>query len=79
MKTIDPSTISHFQLESGHSIAYRLLGPISEPDQNKKPRRLPLVLIHGLSAVGIVDWYPLENSLAEDRLGQQVRKSSKAP
>ncbi|KAG0141626.1 hypothetical protein CROQUDRAFT_663587 [Cronartium quercuum f. sp. fusiforme G11] len=57
---LDSAKISYCLLPTGHSIAYRVLGPESSP-------KLPFVLIQGLSGVGLVDWYPLANSMSSDR------------
>ncbi|GAA6034294.1 hypothetical protein JCM8097_003829 [Rhodosporidiobolus ruineniae] len=45
----------------GQCFAYKLLG------RQHLAHSTPLVLVHGLSAVGLVDWLPLAASLAEHR------------
>ena len=57
-----PAGTQIFERSDGHSFAYRLLGP--------KPREggpTPLVMITGLSAVGLMDWAPLDEQLAQER------------
>ena len=57
-----PAGTQIYERSDGHSFAYRLLGP--------KPREggpTPLVMITGLSAVGLVDWAPLDEDLAKER------------
>ncbi|GAA5999445.1 alpha/beta fold hydrolase [Rhodotorula paludigena] len=50
---------SLFERHDGYAFAYKVLG--------RNQRATPLVLVHGLSAVGLVDWLPLAQSLAEHR------------
>ncbi|GAA5913684.1 hypothetical protein JCM6882_008718 [Rhodosporidiobolus microsporus] len=50
---------SLFERHDGHTFAYKLLG-------RTRPAT-PLVLVHGLSAVGLVDWLPLAAELAKHR------------
>ncbi|GAA5949284.1 hypothetical protein JCM10213_006699 [Rhodosporidiobolus nylandii] len=50
---------SLFERSDGLTFAYKLLG--------RTQPATPLVLVHGLSAVGLLDWFPLAASLAESR------------
>ncbi|GAA6024445.1 hypothetical protein JCM10207_005766 [Rhodosporidiobolus poonsookiae] len=52
---------SLFDRHDGHTFAYKLLG------RAHAAQHPPLVLVHGLSAVGLIDWMPLAASLAEHR------------
>ncbi|KAK4702838.1 hypothetical protein P7C70_g3386, partial [Phenoliferia sp. Uapishka_3] len=57
------------------TLAYKVLGArsqvkVGQDGQIKKP--VPLVLVHGLSAVGLVDWLPLAEKLAQTRPGQSA-------
>lgn len=57
-----PSGTRTFARSDGQTFAYRLLGP-----QHREGGPLPLVMITGLSAVGLVDWHPLDADLARSR------------
>ncbi|GAA5845901.1 hypothetical protein JCM11251_006724 [Rhodosporidiobolus azoricus] len=50
---------SLFERHDGYTFAYKLLGRASSAT--------PLVLVHGLSAVGLVDWLPIATELAKLR------------
>ncbi|GAA5823908.1 hypothetical protein JCM3770_000336 [Rhodotorula araucariae] len=50
---------SLFERHDGYSFAYKVLG--------RSSAQTPLVLVHGLSAVGLVDWFPLAEALAAHR------------
>ncbi|KAI5474252.1 hypothetical protein MNV49_003765 [Pseudohyphozyma bogoriensis] len=58
----DNHAISLFRVPSRtpHSIAYKVLN-------RRRTDATPLVLVHGLSAVGTVDWMPLAQGLAKTR------------
>ena len=69
---------SLFRLTDGSSIAYKVLGGEEKrfPRTNGfsldgsadvRSKATPLVLVHGLSAVGLIDWSPLAESLARSR------------
>lgn len=49
------------------TLAYKVLGKKSN---SSNPATLPLVLIHGLSSVGLIDWSPLVEKLSESRQGK---------
>ncbi|BGP46357.1 hypothetical protein JCM10450v2_002199 [Rhodotorula kratochvilovae] len=55
------SALAHslFERHDGYSFAYKVLG--------RNSTAMPLVLVHGLSAVGLVDWFPLAEALAAHR------------
>ena len=57
-----PSGTQLYERGDGHTLAYRLLGP-----QPREGGPTPLVMITGLSAVGLVDWHPLDEELAKSR------------
>ncbi|KAL8280764.1 hypothetical protein RQP46_006768 [Phenoliferia psychrophenolica] len=48
------------------NLAYKVLGGRVASKAGAKPAT-PLVMVHGLSAVGLVDWLPLADKLAETR------------
>ncbi|GAA5851188.1 hypothetical protein JCM9279_007477 [Rhodotorula babjevae] len=50
---------SLFERHDGYAFAYKVLG--------RSHKATPLVLVHGLSAVGLVDWFPLAEALAAHR------------
>ncbi|KAL7338621.1 Alpha/Beta hydrolase protein [Rhodotorula toruloides] len=50
---------SLFERHDGLSFAYKVLG--------RNQHATPLVMVHGLSAVGLIDWMPLAASIAKHR------------
>lgn len=56
---------SLYEREDGQgTLAYKVLG------RNSTSTATPLVLIHGLSSAGLVDWSPLVEKLSESRQGK---------
>ncbi|BGP53734.1 hypothetical protein JCM8202_005506 [Rhodotorula sphaerocarpa] len=53
------SACSLYERPDGYSFAYKVLG--------RNQSAIPLVLVHGLSAVGLLDWNPLATELAKSR------------
>ncbi|KAH9808911.1 hydrolase/acyltransferase [Melampsora americana] len=64
MNVLDQSQICYCKLPSGHLIAYQVLKPRNQTSERKNT---PLILIHGLSGVGLIDWSPFSESLSYDR------------
>ncbi|KAM0748564.1 alpha/beta-hydrolase [Meredithblackwellia eburnea MCA 4105] len=58
-----PFAYSIYPRYDGHNFAYKILGTRN----NNNNSQTPLVLINGLSSVGLVDWLPLANHLAKSR------------
>ncbi|SCV69497.1 BQ2448_2517 [Microbotryum intermedium] len=56
-----PFAVSLFQRHDGYSFGYKVLG------REHLGVKTPLVLVHGLSAVGLVDWLPLAQHLGNTR------------
>ncbi|GAA5992431.1 hypothetical protein JCM10908_000812 [Rhodotorula pacifica] len=53
------SAVSIYERPDGYSFAYKVFG--------RAQNATPLVMVHGLSAVGLVDWMPLAGELAKTR------------
>ncbi|GEM11762.1 alpha/beta hydrolase [Rhodotorula toruloides] len=56
---MSPHAYSIFERHDGLSFAYKVLG--------RNQHATPLVMVHGLSAVGLIDWMPLAASIANRR------------
>ncbi|KDE04297.1 hypothetical protein MVLG_05255 [Microbotryum lychnidis-dioicae p1A1 Lamole] len=56
-----PFAVSLFQRHDGYSFGYKVLG------REHLGAKTPLVLVQGLSAVGLVDWLPLAQHLGNAR------------